>query len=121
MQLTDYIYTPTDVVRGFKQFSWWQLAATVVSIPAYIGLRTLVSSDLAFLVSGLLFMSFPRIPFRLPLLLAVAGLLILMATSPFADDGSRLEDFAESVAVGVFFMLIFGVYRMIVDEAVGSR
>lgn len=120
MKISDYIFTPKDFYLHLRRVSLLRLGGVVVSVIAFIILLRIFSFDFSFLVFGLLLMTLANLSFKLPLSIAVLGLLSLMAMSPLVEQENQWESLSESVAVLVFFMLVFGVYKMILNEILES-
>ena len=113
--LNKYLFTLDDAKKFVRHVAPWQWAAMAGIIVVAIILASIFGADLTILIIGLAIMGLGKLPFRLPLSLAIAGLVLLMAISPFVEDENNWESLSENIAVGVFFMLVFAVFRLGLD------
>ncbi len=120
MAASDYLLTPRDAVNGFSSVSTRQYIGTFLAVAVFFAMSWRFSFDFAFLVAGILAMLLGRIDWRAPFYVALVGLFALMVTSPLVEDDNQWERFANNIAVGVFFMLLFGVYKMLQDQVMDS-
>ena len=120
MALSSFLITRHDVryaIEGLTKRKLILLAATAVLV---VALHVMFGFDVAYLLSGVAIMTLLNLPHRLPFYVAIFGLVLLMLMTPLVDEANQWERWSDRIAVQVFFMMIFGVYRMILDEVLDS-
>ena len=120
MTLSSFLITTRDIRYCSSSIRKRHLLGLVASAITVAALTTLFGFDVAYLLSGVAVMTLLGLSYRLPLYVAIAGLVALMLMSPLVDESNQWERWSDRVAVQVLFMMIFGVYRMALDEVYES-
>lgn len=96
-----------------------QFLGVIGAVGAFFFLRSFLNTDFAILISRILLMILGRLSYRIPLVLAIMGLLGLMGLSLVEQEGDVWDEASDVLAVGVFFALVIGVVKMVFDEIIG--